>query len=197
MPKKDLTEIVFIMDGSGSMELIRDDAISGFNAFIEGQREVPGEARFTLVLFNTEHMRRYDGVPLADVRPLGRHNYCPKGFTALLDSIGSTIDAVGVRLSNTKIEDLPEKVIVAILTDGNENASKEYTHSQILAKITEQREIWKWEFLFLAANQDAIKTGSAIGIDPDQAVNFAPTSDGTKLAFDTMSTRTAAFRRGN
>ncbi len=196
MSKKDLTEIVVIVDGSGSMGPIRNDAIGGFNTFIEEQKKVSGEAICTVVLFNTKHDKLCDGIRLDDVKLLDATSYVPSGQTALLDSIGIAIDAVGERLNGMPEDERPEKVIVAILTDGEENSSREYNHRQILGKIAEQRDKWKWEFVFLAANQDAIKAGTSLGISADKSIAFVATSEGTRDAFKDMSHVVRSYRTG-
>lgn len=187
MPNQDLTEIICVIDRSGSMDSIKTDAIGGFNSFINEQKKVPGEARLTLVLFNDGYEFLHEGIPLEDVPPLDETTFVPAGMTALLDAVGRTIDSVGERLSKTPEPERPSQVIMAILTDGEENHSTEYTREQVFQRITHQRDVYKWEFMFLAANQDAIEEGSKIGIDAADAFNFDATDQGTKAAYMTMS----------
>lgn len=133
-----LTEIAFILDRSGSMESIAADAIGGFNAFLQSQQQQPGSANFTLVLFDNEYDLVADGQEINKIKLLNKHTYVPRGSTALLDAIGKTIDNLGKRLSVTKEEDRPGKVIFAILTDGEENSSEFYTNDKISKMITHQ-----------------------------------------------------------
>jgi len=126
-----LCEIGFVLDRSGSMNAMKEEAIGGINAFLESQQKLPGEARLTLVLFDHEYIVTYDGVPIKDVPPLDSHSYVPRGTTALLDAIGRTINTIGERLDKTPEPERPGKVIVAILTDGLENASQEFKRKEI------------------------------------------------------------------
>ena len=135
MGREGLTEIVCIIDKSGSMEAVKEDAIGGFNRFLKEQQELPGESLFTLVLFDTEYRRVTDGRPIREVNTLNRKTYSPGGMTALLDAVGITVDRVARRIEKTPPSDKPEKVIVAVLTDGLENSSVEYSAGQIFDKI--------------------------------------------------------------
>lgn len=194
MAKKGLCEVVSIVDRSGSMQEIAGDAIGAFNSFIEDQKKHPGEATFSLVLFNHEYTKVCSGVNIQDAEPLDNEKYVPAGTTALLDAIGRTIDDVGKRLGDMKDEDRPEKVIVGILTDGLENTSSDYNRQQVFDRIKEQREKYNWEFIFLAANQDAVQEGAKIGIDPRLAFNFVPTGLGVRKAAATYSDVTRKLR---
>ena len=185
--KEKYHEIICIIDRSGSMEAIKSDAIGGFNSFIEGQRKLEGEAALTLVLFNDGYKIVYDRKDLQTVPFLNDTTYVPGGTTAMLDAIGRTIDSVGERLSNTPEKDRPEKVIVSILTDGLENDSKEYTYEQIGARIKRQKEKYNWDFIFLAANQDAVESAKKISIDKNDAVDFEATPDGITDALYSMN----------
>ena len=189
-----LIELVVVLDRSGSMEAIRDDALGGFNAFVESQRAVPGDARLTLVLFDHTYDVVHDAVPLESVPALKRKTYVPRGTTALLDAMGRAIDDAGRRLAATPEPERPGKVIVAVLTDGMENASRRYTRAQVFDRVTHQRERYGWDFVFLAANQDAIATGTDLGMLADDAVGFAATPMGMRSAFDTMSAAVYARR---
>jgi uncharacterized protein YegL len=191
-----LCEIGFVLDRSGSMNAMKEEAIGGINAFLESQRKLPGEARLTLVLFDHEYIVAHDGVPIRDVPPLNEHTYVPRGTTALLDAVGRTINTIGERLDKTPEPERPAKVIIAILTDGLENASQEFKRKQILKMIKHQREVYSWEFLFLGANQDAIKAGSEIGIAPGCAVTFSEAPGGTAQVFAAVSQSIGAYRVG-
>lgn len=159
-----LTEIAYILDRSGSMQPMTEAAITGFNEFLQEQLDEPGDANLSLLLFDNEFQVPYERTPLQDVRSLDTTTYVPRGSTALLDAIGLTIDTIGKKLAADPEEKRPGKVIVAIYTDGYENASIRFTMAQINEMITHQRSKYGWEFLFLAANQDAIATATQMGI---------------------------------
>ena len=191
------TEIVCIMDVSGSMEIISKDAIGGFNAFIESQKQVPGEATVTLVLFNHEHMLRYQGVDIKDVKPLDNYTYVPSGTTALLDALGSTINSVGSRLSAMEQCNRPDKVLFCITTDGQENSSHEFISDKVKEMIERQRSVYNWEFIFLAANQDAFATAGSIGIAKNMTRNYTADSGGTRDAYVCMASLADSYRSGD
>lgn len=183
---QDLTELICILDRSGSMESIRDDAIGGFNAFLNGQKKLPGNARMTLVLFDDEYDIILDGVPLREVTKLTSATFVPRGMTALLDAVGRTLDSVCIRIAQTPKDTQPVKIICCILTDGMENSSKEYTRQQVFDKITKLAECG-WEFVFLAANQDAIQAGESIGIRGDNSIAFDATPTGIQNAYSRLN----------
>jgi uncharacterized protein YegL len=189
-----LSDIICIVDRSGSMDAIRSDAIGGFNAFLSDQKQQPGEAKLSLVLFNHEYKLVYDNVDIANVPPLDENTYRPQGMTALLDAVGRTIDAVGQRLSETPEPERPAKVIVAILTDGLENASADYSRSKVADMIRHQQQKYSWDFIFLAANQDAIATASTISIAAKDAISFDATGEGVRNANLMMSQEVARRR---
>lgn len=194
MVKENLTEIVCIIDKSGSMESVKKDAIGGFNSFIDSQKKVPGEATLTLILFDTIYEVCYEGKNIKDVLNLNDTSYVPCGCTALLDALGKTINSVGARLSKTPEQDRPSKVVFVILTDGEENSSKEFTKKQINDMITHQKDIYKWEFIYLAANQDAIQEARSIGIATANAFNYVGTAQGTRHVYNVMSNTVANYR---
>ena len=185
--RTDLTEIVCIIDRSGSMQSIRSDAIGGFNAFLEGQQKHPGEGRLTLALFNHDYERVYENTPLPDVLPLTEETYVPEGTTALLDAVGRTLVDVGKRLAATSEAERPGQVIVAILTDGLENASTDYTRERIAEMIAHQQTKYAWEFVFLAANQDAFQAAQKLSIDPADAMPFTSTKAGVRAAYASLT----------
>ncbi|PWN06477.1 vWA domain-containing protein [Rhodohalobacter mucosus] len=193
--KKGLSEILCIIDRSGSMNTIKSDAIGGFNTFLAEQKKQPGEASFTFVQFNTEMEVVHENKPLNNVEPITDDDFIPGGATALLDAVGFTIDSTGKRLANTPEANRPEKVIVAILTDGQENSSKEYHLSKIKKMIKHQKEKYSWEFIFLGANQDAFSEAYKIGIDNKDAFNFAATDEGVRSAYNDMSIRVSDYRK--
>ncbi len=194
--KEGLSEIVCIIDRSGSMGSIRDDAIGGFNTFLAEQKKLPGEATLTYIQFDTEYEVVHENAPLNDVPPIDETVYVPRGSTALLDAVGRTIDATGKRLANMPEEHRPETVIVAILTDGEENSSREYDLARIEDMIRHQKEKYSWEFIFLGANQDAFAEAAKIGIDRKDAYNFAATAEGVRDACGNMSRAVKFYRKG-
>jgi uncharacterized protein YegL len=191
-----LTKLVVILDASGSMWKVKSDTIGGFNKLIEDQKKLPGDCFVTVVQFSTFGKQKtiVDNKPLNEVFLLSDVTYQTGGWTAMRDAIGSTIDKVGKELTAINEIDRPGKVIVAIITDGEENDSREYSVEQIKTQITEQRDKYSWEFLFTAANQDAILAGKKLGISVDLSANYADTSKGTRQAFLGLSRATCALR---
>jgi len=177
--KKDLCELIIIIDESGSMGNVKNDTIGGFNEFLKTHQEMPGEAKLTLVKFDNTYTIVNNGIDIQSVSKLTDRTYMPGGTTALLDAVGKTIDDVGRRLDITSEDEKPEKVMVMIITDGEENASKEYNLEQLKAKIKEQQDVWKWEFVFLGADQDAWNNASSMGMY--NAVNFTQANMGNTL----------------
>ena len=184
-------EIACVIDRSGSMSSIRDDAIGGFNAFLTEQKVVPGEAKLTLALFDNEYLTPHDAVNLENVPELTTATFIPRGSTALYDAIGRTIDNIGGRLDKAAAK--PDKVIVVVLTDGQENASREYTRERVAEMIKHQQEKYAWEFVFLAANQDAFEAGAALNIKACNTANFAASAKGTAVAYAYMSNTTRSL----
>jgi len=183
-----LTEIVVILDRSGSMLAIKSDVIGGFNQFLKDQQELPSKASLTLAQFDNEYEIVHDGKPIEDVPELNNETYMPRAMTRLLDAIGRTIVTVGERLHKTPEAERPGKVVVAIITDGLENDSKEYRdRKKVMEMVKHQQEKYNWEFIFLAANQDAIAEGMAYGIGQHTSCNFTPTSRGTRAALSSFS----------
>jgi len=195
MPRKDFTEIICIIDRSGSMDRIKEDAIGGFNTFLEGQKGLPGTAGMTLCLFNDGYSIIHNGVNIQEVPKLDEYSYIPGGTTALLDAVGRTIDAVGERLANTPEEERPDKVLVCIITDGLENASREYKKDQIKERIKHQSEKYNWEFIYLGANQDAFAEAGDIGISRGSTMAFCSTKMGVTKVYDDLHQRTTDYRK--
>src|SRR5437588_9726024 len=185
--KANYTDITILLDRSGSMDAIAAETISGFNKFLNDQRRLPGETTISLVQFNHTTEATFNAVPIREVVPLSAEDYRPHGYTALLDAVGKTIKETGARLRNLAERDRPSKVIVVILTDGLENASRTYTREQVFEIIHHQREAYGWEFVFLGANQDAILEAARIGIAPDAALTFAASGAGSEAAFAATS----------
>ena len=190
-----LSEIAFILDRSGSMQPLVEPAISGFNRFLAEQQAAPGLARLTLVLFDDEYLVPVESIPVAEVVPLDTTTYVPRASTALLDAIGRTIDELGARLTALPEESRPGKVIVAILTDGLENASRHFTWRDVSARIRHQSEVYKWQFLFLGANQDAIATAAQLSIGANDAATFVADGAGHQAGTAAFSRRAIALRR--
>jgi len=187
MPKKDHTEIICILDRSGSMSSIEKDAVGGFNTFLEEQKKLPGTASVTLVLFDNAYLTPVKNVDINTVQPLNKKTYVPRGSTALLDAVGRTVSETGARLAAADESERPENVIICILTDGEENSSREFSLKQVKEMISHQKEKYNWEFVFLAANQDAFAGAARFGIDRDKAFNFTADEEGTKGAFLQMN----------
>ena len=192
--KKNLTELVFILDKSGSMSGLEKDTIGGFNSMLEQQRKVDGECVITTVLFDNRYELLHDRIDIRAVQPITGKEYFVGGSTALLDAIGKTIHKIGAVQKNTAEEYRAEKVMFVIITDGEENASRCYSSMQIRQMIQRQKERYGWEFIFLGANIDAVETAGRFGIDADRAVDYVPDGEGTELNFRIMSQTVATFR---
>ena len=184
---KDLTELVFILDRSGSMEDLAEDTIRGYNSLIRKQKKEPGEATVTTVLFDDQYDVIYDNIDIQKVRPMHDKIYFARGMTALLDAIGKTVHSVAARQKQTDERAVPAKTVVAIMTDGKENNSTEYSFPQVKDLIERQQKEFGWEFLFLGANIDAIGTAAKMGISANRAANYLADSVGTARNFDAVS----------
>ncbi len=194
--RKNLTELVFILDRSGSMCGLEADTIGGFNSMIEKQKREPGEALVSTVLFDHESTVLHDRVPLGCVAPMTARDYSVRGSTALLDAIGGAIHHIGNVHKYARPEDVPEHTLFVITTDGMENASREYTYDKIRALVERQKQEYGWEFLFLGANIDAISTARRFGIGADRAVNYHADSQGTRLNYEVVSETVSCMRAG-
>jgi len=196
--KTDAADITIILDRTGSMEPIRDDTIGGFNRFVEDQKKVPGVCALTLAQFDSQDPYEvvHRGRAIAEIPALTRDTYVPRGATPLLDAIGRGINDTGKRLADLAESDRPGKVIFVIITDGMENASKEFKKATIKEMVERQRTAYKWEFVFLGANMDAIAEGGQMGFAAQAAMNIAPDAAGIKAAYHSTSRVTAAYRSG-
>ncbi len=192
--KKNLTEMVFILDRSGSMAGLEADTIGGFNAMIKRQREEEGEALVSTVLFDNESTVLHDRVPLDKIEPMTRAQYQVGGCTALIDALGGAIRHIGNVHKYAREEDVPEHTVFVVTTDGMENASHRYTAQEVRDMVTRQKEKYGWEFLFLGANIDAVETAARYGIGADRAANFRNDSRGQALAYEAMSGAVASLR---
>ena len=184
--KKNLTEIVFILDRSGSMAGLEGDTIGGFNAMIEKQKREDGEAIISTVLFDSESVVIHDRLPLDRVPKLTEKEYYVRGCTALLDAVGSAIHHIGNVHKYAREEDRPEKTLFVITTDGLENASRRYNYAKVKQMIERQKERFGWEFLFLGANIDAAAEAAQFGITADRAANYHADSKGTAVIYDAV-----------
>lgn len=184
--KKDLTEIVFILDRSGSMAGLEADTIGGFNAMIEKQKGEPGQALVSTVLFDNEIQVIHDRVPLEKIPPLTEKEYFVRGCTALLDAVGGAIHHIGNVHKYAREEDRPEKTLFVITTDGMENASLAYSYDRVNAMIRRQQEKYGWEFLFLGANIDAAREAGRFGIRPECAADYHADSKGTAVVYESV-----------
>ena len=191
------SEIAFVLDRSGSMKSCQQAAIEGFNQFLADQQKTDGLAKLTLVLFDDEYLVPISSIPVEEVVSLTDDTYQPRGCTALLDAIGQTIDDVGQRLAGLAEKDRPGQVIVAILTDGLENASQRFTWKEIAGKIKNQTDTYKWIFLFLGANQDAIATAANLSIAANNAANYVADAAGSKAGQSAFSRKMSALRRAS
>ena len=194
--KKNLTELVFILDRSGSMAGLEKDTIGGFNAMIEMQRGETGEALISTVLFDNETEVIHDRVPLDRVPALTEKEYFVRGCTALLDAVGGAIHHIGNVHKYAREEDRPEKTLFVITTDGMENASHFYTYDQVKAMIQRQQEKYGWEFLFLGANIDAAAEAARFGIGADRAADYHCDSEGTALNYEVLGDAIRQVRSG-
>lgn len=185
--KKNLTELVFILDRSGSMAGLEADTIGGFNAMIEKQKGEPGEAIVSTVLFDQERTVIHDRVDIQEIKPMTRKEYYVRGCTALLDAVGGAIHHIGNVHKYAREEDRPEKTLFVITTDGLENASRCFRYDRLKEMIERQKEKFGWEFLFLGANIDAVKEAARFGIGADRAANYHADSKGTGVIYETVS----------
>lgn len=193
--RKNLTEVVFILDRSGSMQGLEADTIGGFNSMIEKQRQEDGEALISTVLFNNSCEVLHDRVDVRSIVPLTEKDYSVRGCTALLDAIGGAIHHIGNVHKYARKEDVPEHTLFVITTDGMENASRRYSSEEVRKMIKRQKKKYGWEFLFLGANIDAVETACEFGISQDRAVNFHNDSRGTRLNFEVLNETICGVRR--
>lgn len=192
--RKNLTEIVFILDRSGSMSGLEADTIGGFNSMIEKQKKEAGEALISTVLFDNASEVIHNRVPIQRVEPMTDREYSVRGCTALLDAVGGAIHHIGNVHKYARDEDVPEHTLFVITTDGMENASHRYDSGTVKRMIKRQKEKYGWEFLFLGANIDAVETAKHFGIGADRAVNYHSDHEGTKLNYEVLSETVSSFR---
>jgi len=192
--KKDLTELVFILDRSGSMGGLESDTIGGFNSMLTKQQAEPGECRITTVLFDNQYEILHDRIDIKAVNAITDRDYFVRGQTALLDAVGKTINKIGSVQKNTADEYRADKVLFVITTDGMENASREFNYDKIKSMIERQKSKYKWEFIFLGANIDAVEVADRFGVARNRAQNFHNDSEGIALNYAVVSETVASFR---
>ena len=192
--RKNVTEIVFILDRSGSMSGLEADTIGGFNAMLEQQKRSDGEALVSAVLFDDKSRVLYDRVNIREIPRMTDRDYTVWGSTALLDAVGGAIHHIGVVHKYARAEDVPEHTLFIIVTDGKENASRFYSGARVKQMIEKRKAECGWEFLFLGANIDAVETARQVGIDAERAVTYSSDSAGTKLNYEVLSDAISAVR---
>jgi hypothetical protein len=194
--RQDATSITIVLDRSGSMSSVATDTIGGFNKFLEDQKACPGVATLTLAQFDHEYEIVHNNKTIKEVPALDGKTFVPRGNTALLDAIGRTINSTGKALGDMPEDQRPAKVLFVIITDGQENASSEFTREQINKMICHQRDAYAWEFVFLAANQDAIATGTAMGVAGANSMSFAANAQGTRSSYASLGANVRNYRTG-
>lgn len=193
--KKGLTEVVFILDRSGSMRGLESDTIGGFNSMLEKQKNEEGDVIISTVLFDNQSEVLYDRVPVEKVEPMNERCYYVRGCTALLDALGGAIHHIGNVHKHAKKNNRPEKTLFIITTDGMENASQRYTYDKVKQMVERQKKQYGWEFLFIGANIDAINVAGRFGIAPDRAVKYECDSKGTRSNFNAISKMVTGYRK--
>lgn len=195
--KKGLTELVFILDKSGSMSGLETDTIGGYNSMLEKQKAVDGECYVTTVLFDNNYELLHDRIDIRAINPISENEYQVGGSTALLDAIGRTIHKISNAQKHTAEAYRAEKVMFVIITDGMENSSREYSAEKVRSMIDRQKNDFGWEFVFLGANIDAVETASHFGISPDRAQNFHADGKGISVTFHAVSEAVKEFRKSS
>ncbi len=190
-----ITELVFILDRSGSMAGLESDTVGGFNAMIEKQKKEDGECYVSTVLFDSVSEVLHDRVKLADIKPMTDKEYTVRGCTALIDALGGAIRHIGNIHKYARKDDVPEHTMFVITTDGMENASHRYSSDEVKRMIERQKEKYGWEFLFIGANIDAVETAKRYGIDEDRAVNYNADATGTNIVYDTVACAVSRVRK--
>lgn len=194
--KQDYTDITVVLDRTGSMKDIAKDIIGGFNTFLETQKKISGMATFTLIQFDSQNPYEVveNAVNIKNAKNLTPLTFVPRAYTPLLDSLGMTITRTGERLAAMREEDRPDQVIFVVITDGEENASKEYTRDMVNSMIESQTNVYNWEFIFLAANQDAIQTGASMGFQANKSMTYGANGLDVISAFASVSSNVGAYR---
>ena len=193
--KNNITELVFILDRSGSMAPLVEDTVGGFNSMIEKQRKQDGECYVSTVLFANRSEVLHDRVRLSEIKPMTDKDYTAYGATALIDALGDAIHHIGNVHKYARAEDVPARTVFIITTDGMENASHKYTSERVKMMIERRKEKYGWEFLFIGANIDAVETAARYGIDRNRAVNYNADKEGTQLVYESIATAVCDVRR--
>ena len=196
MKKTTITELVYILDRSGSMSGLEKDTIGGYNSMLKKQKAEPGTAFVTTVLFDDKYELLHDRVNIRELSPITEKEYFVRGSTALLDAVGNTISRIGNDQKHSDEARRADKVMIVIITDGMENASREYTYHRIMDMIDRQKSRFGWEFLFLGANIDAVATAAKFGISSDRAANYHADSKGTQLNYNAINDFASNLRSG-
>jgi hypothetical protein len=194
---KNKTDITIILDRSGSMDSVRTDTIGGFNSFLEGQQKIAGEASLSLVQFDDQYEAVYIDKDINSAEKLTDATFQPRGMTALYDAVGRTINSVGERLADLAENERPDKVLLVIMTDGFENSSRVFNSAKINEMIAHQREVYKWEFMFIGANQDAVLSAREIGLPTHAALTYAANAEGTRAVYSAMMEKVGNYRVSN
>lgn len=188
------TDIAVVLDRSGSMQSIKDATLDGFNKFLEEQKAAPGECSLTLVQFDDHYEVVHKAIDIKDVPHLTASTFVPRGTTALLDAMGKLINDTGARLQSIPEDQRPDKVIFVVITDGAENASREFKREQIFEMVSHQRDKYSWEFVFLGANIDSIATATSLGFQGSNAMNYVASDKGTRSAWVSLSNSMTSYR---
>lgn len=190
---RDATDVTLVLDRSSSMQAVQQETIDGFNLFLKSQQDLNTDIILTMVQFNTDYEFIYNGVPIKEAKPLTKDTFIPRGYTALYDAVGKAINQAGERLKAVDESIRPDKVVFAILTDGEENSSKIFNHDQMANMIKQQTDFYKWNFMFLGSNQDAMKTARSMNISPNLALDYASNAEGTKAIYRAMSVNMSLY----
>lgn len=196
MPRDDLTAIAAVLDRSGSMQDMREDAMGGFNAFLKDQQDAPGEAELTVALFDHEYVLLHDAADIKLVKPLDETTYVPRGGTALYDALGRTVNVLQASIEKRPEDERPGKVIIVIVTDGQENSSSEFTRERVFEQLKKLKADKGWKVMFLAADQDALEVGHSLGVGRARSAAVDGTKVGARASYRAMNAAVRGFRSG-
>jgi hypothetical protein len=196
MNNAESTLVAIVLDRSGSMASVKDEVIGGFNKMLEENKQLPGKCLVTLVQFDDEYEVIYSAEPIEKVAPLNENTYQPRAFTRLYDALGKTIDDVGIKLAAMAEDERPKKIIVVVLTDGMENASKEYSGARVQTMIAHQRDKYQWEFAFHGCQEAALQQARTLGVASQNVIGFVAGKEGTSRVMGVMSQGLRSYRGG-